>query len=117
MADLKRNMTCIVCPMGCTLEVELAEGNVTSVTGNSCPRGKDYAVSECTNPRRTVTTTVACQDGSFVPVKTSAPIPKGEMFNLVKELSKITISLPIKAGDVIIKDIYGADVVAAKSMG
>ena len=112
-----KEMTCIICPVGCTLKVELSEnGEVASVTGNTCPRGKQYAADECTNPVRTVTTTVRSTDGRLVPVKTAAPIPKDKMFELISALSDVIISLPINSGDVIISNIFGTDVVAAKSM-
>ena len=34
-----RRLTCIVCPMGCQMEVTLQDGVPVSVTGNTCPRG------------------------------------------------------------------------------
>lgn len=111
-----KNLTCIVCPVGCSLEVTIDDGKVVSVTGNTCKRGEDYAISECTNPVRTVTTTIKTTEGVCVPVKTSKPIPKGEMLTLMKLIANVNISLPIKIGDVIIKDVYGADVVATKTV-
>lgn len=113
---MKRSLTCIVCPLGCPLEVTLDGGKVVSVTGNTCKRGENYAVSECTNPVRTVTTTVKTRDGVCVPVKTNRPIPKGEMMNLMDLIAKTKISLPISVGDVIISDVYGSDVVATKTV-
>ena len=46
---MNREITCIVCPNGCTLNIDFeknADGKiaVTSVSGNLCPRGRDYAV-------------------------------------------------------------------------
>ena len=73
---MKRELTCIVCPMGCTLEVELDGNKVVSVSGNTCPRGAKYAESECVNPQRTVTTTVKGEGGAILPVKTDRPILK-----------------------------------------
>ena len=73
---MKRELTCIVCPIGCSLVAEIEDGKVVSVTGNTCPRGKVYAETECISPMRTITTTVRCADGTIVPVKTSVPIPK-----------------------------------------
>ena len=35
-----RELTCIRCPIGCHITVELENGEVKSVTGNSCPRGE-----------------------------------------------------------------------------
>ena len=46
----KRELTCIGCPMGCPLTVEIEDGNVVSVTGNTCKRGDVYARKEVTNP-------------------------------------------------------------------
>lgn len=34
-----KNLTCIVCPNGCHLQVEEADGSYI-VHGNRCPRGK-----------------------------------------------------------------------------
>ena len=66
----KRELTCIVCPRGCSLVVELDDnGAVMSVSGNICKRGNAYANDECTNPMRVVTSTVRCEDGRVVAVK------------------------------------------------
>ncbi|MBQ8250150.1 MAG: DUF1667 domain-containing protein [Clostridia bacterium] len=111
---MKRTLTCIVCPLGCTLEVELDKGNVISVSGNTCVRGKEYAVTECISPMRTVTSTVKCDDGRLVAVKTSRPIPKEKMFDCVKIINNSLAHLPIGIGDVIIKDVYGSDIVATQ---
>ncbi len=109
---MKRTLTCIACPLGCTLSIELDGKNVVSVDGNTCPRGKDYAISECTSPVRTVTTTIKCENGELVPVKTSKPIPKDKVFDAVNEINKLVAKLPIMVGDILINDLFGADVVA-----
>lgn len=113
---MKKNLTCIVCPIGCSLEIELDDNNVVSVTGNTCPRGVKYAVSECTNPERVVTTTVMCDNGKVLPVKTNRPIPKDKIFECMDIINKHTCKLPVNIGDVIISDVFGADIVAAKKM-
>jgi CxxC motif-containing protein len=114
---MKRNLTCIVCPIGCSLEVELDENNnVLSVTGNTCPRGAKYAVSECTNPERVVTTTIMCDNGQVLPVKTNRPIPKSKIFECMAIINKHTCKLPISVGDIIISDVFGADIVATKNI-
>ena len=53
----KRELTCIGCPMGCQITVELESGEVLSVTGNTCKIGENYAKNEVTHPERTVTST------------------------------------------------------------
>ena len=109
---MERNLTCIVCPLGCSLKVELDGKNVVSVSGNTCKRGEVYAHNECTNPQRTVTTTVKCSDGSVIPVKTDTTIPKEKMEECVKIINTTVSDLPISVGDVIIKDVFGANIVA-----
>ena len=107
-----RELTCIVCPIGCSLKAEVVDGKVLQVTGNTCPRGKTYAENECTNPMRTITSTVICEDGTPVPVKTDRTIPKEKMLDAMKIINKATAHLPIKIGDVIIEDVYGSNIVA-----
>ena len=66
---MTRELTCIVCPKGCQITVEFDESKrVLSVNGHTCKRGEEYANTECTAPRRTITTTVAVAGGGVVPV-------------------------------------------------
>jgi len=109
---MKRELICIACPLGCALSVELDGKNVISVEGNTCPRGKEYAISECTSPVRTVTTTMKCENGDLVSVKTSKPIPKDKMLDAMNIINKSVAKLPIAVGDVLINDLFGSDVVA-----
>ncbi len=116
----KRKMTCIVCPVGCRLEVEIEDGKVKNVEGNTCPRGKKYAISEITNPTRTLTSTVKINSKAekMLPVKTSQPIPKGEMLKAMKQIAKVTVNAPIKAGDTIIDNFIesGTKLIACKNV-
>ncbi len=110
-----RQLTCIVCPRGCTLTVGLEEKEVTSVTGNLCPRGKTYAIDECTHPMRTVTTTARTADGGVVAVKTEAPIPKDRMFECMAAVNTVTVPLPVRVGDVILDGVCGTRIVATQN--
>ena len=110
-----RELTCIVCPRGCSLVAELSDkGEVLSVSGNLCPRGKTYATNECTNPMRTVTSTVRCKSGAVVAVKTASNIPKSLVFDVMKAINSVTAPDTVRIGDVIIPDVCGTgvDVVA-----
>ena len=107
-----KELTCIVCPMGCRLKAELDGNGIKSITGNTCPRGKAYAENECINPRRTVTSTVKCSNGAVVPVKTDRTIPKERSFDCIKIMNAATAQIPVAIGDIIIKDVFGANVVA-----
>ena len=112
---MEKKLTCIICPLGCELTVDIEGKNVLSVNGNTCPRGKKYATDECTNPMRTVTSTVRCADGGVVAVKTDSAIPKKDMSECMKIINKSVAHLPISVGDIIIKDVFGANVVATQN--
>ena len=112
---MTRELTCIVCPIGCTLTVEIESGRVESVRGNTCPRGKIYAENECTNPTRTVTSTVRCSDGTMLAVKTDRAIPKEKIFACMEILNRITAKPPVKIGDVLAADVFGANIVATEN--
>lgn len=116
----KKNLTCIGCPMGCGLSVEIDGGEVISVTGNTCPRGDAYARKEVTNPTRIVTTTVRVRGGilDMVSVKTKEDIPKGKIFECVKALKNIEIEAPVGIGDIILKNAAGTgvDIIATKNV-
>ncbi len=112
---MERILTCIVCPRGCTLRVELGENKeVLSVAGNACKRGVAYAENECTHPRRTVTSTVRCEDGSVVACKTSDTVPKELVFDVMKAINAVRANNNLQIGDIIIKNVLdlGVDVVA-----
>ena len=52
-----KEFNCIGCPRGCLLRVEEENGEFT-VTGNSCDNGRKFAISEMTEPKRTICSTV-----------------------------------------------------------
>jgi CxxC motif-containing protein len=132
-------LTCIVCPIGCSLSIrENADGSL-AVSGNRCPRGVAYAVEELRSPKRMVTATcrlvsaVACgDDGSLpeppgrqglcdprrVPVRSSAPCPKERVPDLLAAIYAKTVQVPIKCGDLVIENWMGTgiDVVASRSL-
>ena len=114
---MKRELTCIICPQGCSLLVDFEDGKVLSVTGNTCPRGVKYAESECISPKRTVTSTIRCDNNSVVSVKTDRPIPKDKVFSCMEIINKKIATLPIAKGDVIIENVFGANIVATQNKG
>ena len=101
-----RNLTCIVCPRGCSMTVTLSdEGVVEKVEGNFCRRGIGYANDECTNPRRTVTSTVRTKNGGVVAVKTLGSVPKVKMFEVMAEINSTLANDNVKIGDVLIENV------------
>lgn len=110
--DMVRELTCIQCPMGCQLTVTETPDGKIDVKGNTCPRGAQYGAKEVTNPTRIVTSTVPVANGEIarVSVKTKEDIPKGKIFDIMKEIHEVKVSAPIKTGDVIIADAAGTGV-------
>ena len=115
---MKRELTCIVCPIGCQLSVTIEDGVVTEVMGNTCPRGKQYAIDECTHPVRTITTTARTADGGVIPVKTDRPIPKELMFDCMNEINRAIVTLPASIGDIVIENLLGtgANIIVTANM-
>lgn len=110
-------MICVGCPMGCNMKITCTEeGDFISVSGNTCKRGEEYARTEFTNPQRILTTTVKTEDGRMVSVKTQNTISKKDLFDAMKIIGDIKIELPVKVGDVLIKNVCGSDVIATQSM-
>jgi len=115
-----RELICIGCPMGCMLTVNMEDADNITVTGNTCPRGEAYGKKEVTNPTRIVTSSVKINDGTIarVSVKTENDIPKGKIFDIMKEIREVTVTAPIHIGDVILKNVAdtGVDVIATKNV-
>ncbi len=105
-----KNIVCTCCPMGCRMTVTVENGEVTGVKGNTCKRGAAFAVDECLNPKRTLTTTVKTVSGGMLPVKTESAIPKPLLFDAMKVLATLCVKTPIKIGDVVCADICGSGV-------
>ncbi len=104
-----RELTCIVCPKGCQMKAEIENGAVTAVEGFTCPRGKQYAIDECTHPMRTVTTTAKTDKGGVISVKIDRTIPKEKMFDLMVEINRAVVTTPAHIGDVVIANVLGTD--------
>lgn len=106
----KRNLTCIMCPLGCQLTV-LKDGDNITVTGNNCKRGEIFGKEEVTCPMRIVTSSVKTEKGVRA-CKTSKPVPKSMIFEVMKEIEKLRLK-NVKFGEVVIKNVLntGADIV------
>ena len=111
-----KEFVCIVCPRGCRLKID----DELNVTGNSCPRGANYAKEEATAPKRIITSTVRVnnRENLLVSVKTSIAVPKGMMFEVMKEINKISVSAPTHIGDIALSNVLntGADIVITKEI-
>lgn len=109
-----KELTCIGCPMGCQLVVDFDDNKheVLSVSGNNCKIGERYAHKELTNPTRIVTSSIQVENGNMamVSVKTESDIPKGKIFEIMKEIHSTRVIAPVKIGDILIKNVAGTGV-------
>ena len=115
---MTRELTCIVCPKGCQLKVELENNKILSVEGYTCKRGLEYANTECTAPMRPLTTTAPVIGGGVVPVKTDKPVPKELMLECMKVINTARVSPDTKIGDTVIENILdtGANVITTRNV-
>lgn len=100
----KRTITCIECPIGCSITISFDGANVTNIEGNTCPRGALYAKNEIICPRRVITTTVKTTDGRMMAVKTDKPIKKSQTFEIMQKIRTITAE-PKSIGEVVLANI------------
>ncbi|MBQ7916137.1 MAG: DUF1667 domain-containing protein [Firmicutes bacterium] len=104
---MEREIICTSCPMGCHVMVELDGEQIVKITGNTCARGERYARAEVTDPKRTITTTVALVDGGVLPIKSDAPLSKKNIDQYLKQIHEIVAERPVLIGDVLLADIDG----------
>lgn len=110
-----KELTCIVCPNGCHLQVEQHGENIV-VEGNLCKRGEVFAINELTCPMRTIASTVKTtfKDYPVISVRVSGGIPKAKIFDVMQEIQKVIVDHPVQIGDIIIQDVchLGVDIIA-----
>ena len=117
---MKRMFTCIVCPNGCEIEAEYEGIQVKAITGNLCPKGKDYVTQELVDPRRTIATSVRVTGGdqALASVRLTRAIPKARIFDAMEAINAVTLAAPVAIGDVVISGLLGldCDVIATRNV-
>lgn len=110
-----KEFICIVCPRGCHIKVD-----GENITGYTCKRGLEYVKQEIKAPKRTVTSTFKVKNGDLnvASCRTNAPFDKNRVFDLMKEINKLSFEAPIHVGDILIKNIFdtGVDLIATKEI-
>ena len=103
-----KEFVCIECPKGCRLTID----ENLNVTGNTCNRGKVYAINEVTCPKRIVTSSVVVNSKivSRMPVMTENEIPKEKMFDIIEALNNVRLEVPVKCRDIVIENVCGTGV-------
>jgi len=116
----RKEITCIVCPIGCKILIESDGKKFKLISGNRCKRGVDYARSEALNPERMLTSSILVENGIWplVSVKSSKPIQKEMIFSVLKEIKRKKVAAPIQVGQILIRNVSGTsiDILATKSI-
>ena len=111
-----KEFICIECPKGCRLKVD----DQMNVTGNTCLRGKTYAINELTCPKRVITSTVVIESKlvARMPVMTEHEVPKEKMFDIVKALDEVRLVAPVKCRDIVIENVCdtGVNIIATRTI-
>ncbi len=120
MAEAKE-FTCIECPRGCRLVIELdivAKGSAkvdgikylqATVTGNACPKGEAYGKQEAINPMRSLTTTVVVEGSARrrLPVRTDGDLPLSRLLEAMAAIDPVVVHPSVVRGDVVVRDLLG----------
>ncbi len=117
---MTRTYTCILCPNGCEIEVTLENGDIVSIKGNLCDKGRDYVGQEVLHPVRNIASSVLVCGGELplVSVRLTAPVPKERIFDVMAEIKKQQLIAPVHRGQIVIQNVLGlgSDVIATKSV-
>lgn len=115
---MRKTITCITCPVGCSIDVEYEGDKIVSMKGNRCPRGAEYARSEVLHPSRVLTTAVyVAAAGKMLPVRSDRPVPKEALRACVAAAKKLTVTPPVRMGDVLMKEIAeGVNLIASADL-
>jgi CxxC motif-containing protein len=115
-----KELTCVVCPVGCKIKITHDGEKIESVEGNRCDRGYNYAVQEIKNPLRTLVTSVKVNNGNYplASVRSSKEVPLNKINDLMDIIKNTEVDAPVKKGDVVIENPLdlGADIVATRSV-
>jgi len=120
MAAEKRHFVCVVCPVGCEIDVVHDGGKIVSMEGNKCEKSDEFVRQELIEPMRILTTTVRIQGSRWpvIPVRTDKAVPKRLFPRMMKQLRRVGLQAPVNSLDVVVEDVLGtgADVIASRTM-
>jgi CxxC motif-containing protein len=112
-------LTCILCPVGCELEVRRTERGL-DIQGNQCEKGIDFATEEVLYPKRNLATSVPVRGSEtlLVSVRLSDGVPREMIFPILREIATLRPEIPVRRGQVLIADVLGTgvDVIATRTV-
>ena len=120
MAAQKKHFVCVVCPVGCEIDVVHDDSKIISMEGNKCEKSEEFVKQELIEPMRVLTTTVRIEGARWpvIPVRTDKAIPKRLFPSAMKRLRRIKQQAPVNMLDIVVIDILhtGANVIATRTM-
>jgi CxxC motif-containing protein len=120
MAAEKKHFVCVVCPIGCEIDVVHDGGKIISMEGNKCEKSEEFVRQELIEPMRILTTTVRIEGSKWpvVPVRTDKAVPKRLFPRIMRQLRRIKLQAPVNMLDVVVRDIAGAgaNVITTRTM-
>lgn len=120
MAAEKRHFVCVVCPIGCEIDVVHDGSKIISMEGNKCEKSEEFVSQELIEPMRILTTTVRIMGSKWpvIPVRTDKAVPKRLVPRIMGQLRRIKLQAPVNMVDVVVKDVLrtGANIIATRTM-
>ena len=115
-----KTMICIMCPLGCRMEIQLENEKMIQVQGNECKEGMKYAIKEISFPGRVLTTTIKTgnPERPLLPIRSDKEIPKDRLQDCMREIAKHKVMGSVKIGETVIQDILalGINMIACHTM-
>jgi len=116
----QRQFICVVCPVGCTIDATVEDGQLLETRGQACKRGIAYVHEELTSPKRMLTTTVRVIGGSLplVPVRSSEALPKELLLQVAARLREVVLEAPVSEHEMVVEDVFGSgvDIITSREM-
>jgi len=120
MAVEKKHFVCVVCPVGCEIDVVHDGSEIISMGGNKCEKSEEFVTQELIEPMRILTTTVRIQGSKWpvIPVRTDKAVPKRLFPRVMKRLGRTKLQAPVNMLDVVVRDVLhtGANIIATRTM-
>ncbi|HSA94527.1 MAG TPA: DUF1667 domain-containing protein [Acidobacteriota bacterium] len=113
-------LTCVLCPVGCELEVSRNASGELGISGNQCDKGIPFAVEEILRPKRNLATSVPAKGtrSKMVSVRLSGPVARDMIFPILAEIAGLRPEPPVRRGQVLIGNVLGTgvDVIATRTV-
>jgi len=105
----KKHVVCVICPIGCEIDVVHDGDKIVSMEGNKCEKAQEFVRQELIEPMRILTTTVRLEGARLpvIPVRTDKPVPKRLFPRILRQLKGIELQAPVNMLDVVVENIAG----------